>query len=281
MIEDIVKYIESAYLMYFTVKEDYTDGESGIICIPTNENRCYFSVSVRIHEKIRVNVEIKPEDYAAGMLHEMSIATQEKQDAFWQYISILENEGAKILFEVNHQQISQDKWPENWETLYCRITKAPISNNSDEIDTFHVIIKWLMHGINLMFSLLTLSYDDIEQQNQFQDGYEEGQAFQTLSTRYERNPLNRELCIAAKGYHCNICGFDFLKYYGEIGRRYIQVHHIVPVSQIGPKYKIDPIKDLIPVCANCHAMLHRKNPPYLPEELKAIIFSQNDKNIRK
>lgn len=49
------------------------------------------------------------------------------------------------------------------------------------------------------------------------------------------------------------------------------VHHIVPVSQIGLDYVIDPLKDLIPVCPNCHSMLHRKDPPLIPEELKRIV----------
>jgi 5-methylcytosine-specific restriction protein A len=37
---------------------------------------------------------------------------------------------------------------------------------------------------------------------------------------------------------------------------------------IGPNYQINPEKDLIPVCPNCHAMLHRKSPPFLPDEIK-------------
>ena len=36
----------------------------------------------------------------------------------------------------------------------------------------------------------------------------------------------------------------------------IHVHHIVPVSEIGEEYVVDPVKDLIPVCPNCHMVLH-------------------------
>ena len=99
----------------------------------------------------------------------------------------------------------------------------------------------------------------------------EGSQYQVVCNKYERSPINRELCLAKKGYTCGICGFDFEKMYGSIGRRFIHVHHITPVSMIGPNYQINPEKDLIPVCPNCHAMLHRKNPPYLPEELKEIV----------
>lgn len=60
------------------------------------------------------------------------------------------------------------------------------------------------------------------------------------------------------------------KVYGEIGRGFIHVHHKVPLSSIGKEYELDPIKDLVPVCPNCHAMLHRKEPPYDVNDLKEL-----------
>ena len=74
---------------------------------------------------------------------------------------------------------------------------------------------------------------------------------------YERNREAREICIAAHGCRCSVCGMDFEQMYGDIGRGFIHVHHIVPISTIGAEYKLDPVKDLVPVCPNCHAMLHR------------------------
>lgn len=103
------------------------------------------------------------------------------------------------------------------------------------------------------------------------EGYAEGNSKIIETKRYERNRLNRKLCVEAKGYRCAICGFDFEEKYGSIGSQFIHVHHIVPVSQIGLDYVIDPLKDLIPVCPNCHSMLHRKDPPLIPEELKRIV----------
>lgn len=65
-------------------------------------------------------------------------------------------------------------------------------------------------------------------------------------------------CIEKYGCKCSVCGFDFEKEYGELGKGFIHIHHIVPIARIGKEYKIDYEKDLIPVCPNCHAMLHRK-----------------------
>jgi 5-methylcytosine-specific restriction protein A len=56
--------------------------------------------------------------------------------------------------------------------------------------------------------------------------------------------------------------------YGEIGKGFIHVHHLKPVSEINGEYEVDPIEHLVPVCPNCHAMLHSQHPPLTIEELK-------------
>ncbi len=45
--------------------------------------------------------------------------------------------------------------------------------------------------------------------------------------------------------------------YGNIGEGYIEVHHLNPISQTEGSHKVDPTTDLVPLCANCHAMIHR------------------------
>jgi len=88
---------------------------------------------------------------------------------------------------------------------------------------------------------------------------------------YERNPKARQLCVKHWQAICAVCRLDFEKLYGEIGKGFIHVHHLTPVSKIGKTYQIDPIKDLIPVCPNCHSMLHRQEPPLTIEELIKIM----------
>ncbi|MDZ7332712.1 MAG: HNH endonuclease [candidate division KSB1 bacterium] len=88
---------------------------------------------------------------------------------------------------------------------------------------------------------------------------------------YERDPKARRICIAHYGDSCTVCGFSFYKNYGEVGRGFIEVHHVTPLSKIGQNYQIDPIQDLRPVCPNCHAMLHRRNPPFSIEEIRQFL----------
>ena len=88
---------------------------------------------------------------------------------------------------------------------------------------------------------------------------------------YERSPKARIACIKHYGIKCVVCDFDFVKKYGEIGKDFIHVHHITPISKIKINYEVNPIEHLRPVCPNCHAMLHKEEPPITIEVLKKII----------
>lgn len=102
----------------------------------------------------------------------------------------------------------------------------------------------------------------------------EGALMKVNVNKYERNQKARRECVAKKGYQCLVCGCDFEATYGEIGKNFIHVHHLTPISTIGKEYELNVDTDLAPVCPNCHYMLHRKNPPYTIEELKEILAKQ-------
>jgi len=100
---------------------------------------------------------------------------------------------------------------------------------------------------------------------------EEGNMVRVAVNKYERNNDARDKCIKHWKAICLVCKLEFSQKYGKIGKGYINVHHLVPISQIGQSYFIDPINDLIPVCPNCHAMIHRRNPPYTIEDIRKMI----------
>ena len=111
---------------------------------------------------------------------------------------------------------------------------------------------------------------DEEQNNQYSNEYYEGNAQQVLVNRYERNPQARKECIEKFGCKCQICEMDFEKVYGEVGKGFIHVHHITPISdKKGEMHLVNPEINLIPVCPNCHAMLHKGKLSIA--ELRAII----------
>lgn len=74
--------------------------------------------------------------------------------------------------------------------------------------------------------------------------------------RSQRNPELRQLCLAKYGFVCQVCGFNFEKAYGDIGKNFIEVHHLKPISSFEGKHGVDPLKDLVPLCSNCHSMIH-------------------------
>ena len=111
----------------------------------------------------------------------------------------------------------------------------------------------------------------------------EGALIKVMANKYERNQKARKECVAKKGYKCLVCGCDFEAIYGKIGKEFIHVHHLTPISSIGKEYELDVDNDLAPVCPNCHYMLHRKDPPYTIEELADIMNKQvenSEKNRR-
>jgi len=139
-----------------------------------------------------------------------------------------------------------EKWKKSNENT---IQVTLIKNSEDTLDT----------------SPLNLFPDEIESNN---EKYFEGALKRITVNAFERDPKARKKCIEAHGLNCIICGYNFEEKYGEIGKGFIHVHHIKPLSEIGEEYEIDPIKDLCPICPNCHAMLHSQKPPYSIEEAK-------------
>ena len=106
--------------------------------------------------------------------------------------------------------------------------------------------------------------------------YSEGARFEVTINAYERNVKARSACISHHGLRCKVCEFDFGKVYGVIGEGYIQVHHLVPIGKIGKQYQVDPILDLVPVCPNCHAMIHRAEPPLTVEQLRIYLSERRE-----
>ncbi|MGE4572568.1 MAG: HNH endonuclease [Candidatus Izemoplasmatales bacterium] len=131
----------------------------------------------------------------------------------------------------------------------------------------------LEYVLNNFTSQLKIVYPD-EIANETENELIEGTLKRVSVNQYERNPIARQKCIEHYGTQCQICGMDFEKKYGVLGKGFIHVHHIIPISEVNKEYVIDYKNDLIPVCPNCHAMLHRKNAKgdfYLPNELKKLI----------
>jgi putative restriction endonuclease len=101
----------------------------------------------------------------------------------------------------------------------------------------------------------------------------EGRKTEYYVTKYERVKRYRDLAIKIHGYSCKVCEINFKETYGDIGEGFIHVHHVKPLHSLDEQIVPDPKTDLVPVCPNCHAMLHRKKGEIITvEDLRKLLF---------
>lgn len=268
--KEIQELLKATYGISFEVVEKYDHNVPSIVVIPSNADNQLFSLEISFQNNIRMNASFEPQQYAVQMVHEMGKASIEKKILFCEYANQLITNGAKVSLRINDTPANfaeHEKWPSEWNKISFRISIVPIVfDENDSPDYLGSLTKWLPLIMGLSLALLTVEKLDPAPDNP--EGEAEGKRFEVTTTRYERSPINRMLCLAIHGYACKACGFSFEEKYGELGREYIQVHHTTLVSQMGEGFVVNPAKDLVPVCPNCHAMLHRKNPPLTVEELQ-------------
>jgi hypothetical protein len=155
------------------------------------------------------------------------------------------------------------------------IDKAKFVLEQQDSD-FSLVIKSLQRLNNQIANSQKLEEvitNDIDSEKAEEDTYyKDGAVKQYYGKRYERNPENRKRAIEIHGLSCAACGFNFEEVYGDWGKDFIEVHHVKPLSTIGEKVAIDPKNDLVPVCSNCHRMIHRRKDDVLTvEELKFLL----------
>ena len=270
---EIKALVETAFDLPFNVSSEHFQQEPSFIVAPAESHGQLFDLLLSFKNKTRLEMEFQPQKYAAEMVREMSRASESQKAVLCAYAKRLSEMGAKSSLMINDvpQQLNDYKlWPDEWKKVSIKASIRPIEYDSDDKpDYLKTLQIWLPVMIGTSLSLLNVV--KIESENGEPSGFSEGKRYDVVTSRYERNAVNRVLCLSKYGYTCQVCGFNFEKKYGKLGRQFIHVHHIIPVSQMGEGYIVNPEKDLIPVCPNCHAMLHRTDPPLSPDTLKDII----------
>ncbi|MEO1815514.1 MAG: HNH endonuclease [Acetobacterium sp.] len=180
---------------------------------------------------------------------------------------LMENPRTRLFWSNEFADLVIEKLPEWYECFLhnrkstnkvpiMRFEKNALSNGFEvEIIEPSIIEKDFIDGIDDDTSLLS-----------------EGTIKHITSKKYEREPLNRRKAIEIHGKVCGICGFDFEEVYGERGRGFIEIHHIRPLYSLDREMIINPAEDLIPVCSNCHRMIHRRKENILSiDEMKKLL----------
>jgi 5-methylcytosine-specific restriction protein A len=225
-----------------------------------------------------LEVRFIPGSFSAPLIDEMGKAGRPKKMAFSGIVRTMTTTGAKISLNLNRMPEDPEKpdsWPQVWNHIDLSLVSPPLLVEPDHFtQTESQIIHW-GGGLLGMILLLLPTEENITDPEQGVSGLPEGAKTRVEINRYERNRINRAACLAVHGTRCTVCNFSFRDFYGSMGSDFIHVHHIVPVSALGKGYVINPVKDLVPLCPNCHAMIHRIDPPLSPEELRQMIRKQS------
>lgn len=202
------------------------------------------------------------------------------QKAFWKDTTQLDSIKGYAIFEklkkVDKASLSYDYFIQ--QEL---IPNTPIQGRRTDRDKApnDPIRTFLTHIFN-EFKTENVNSDYPDEANLENSLFPEGAKKTVQVSRYERNPEARAKCLEIHGTRCKICEMSFAETYGTFAKDFIHVHHITSLSEISDSYEVNPETDLLPVCPNCHAMLHRQENgiPMKVDRLKLLFeVSKNSK----
>jgi hypothetical protein len=101
--------------------------------------------------------------------------------------------------------------------------------------------------------------------------YVEGRIYDVTMRHRERSREARAACLAAYGFSCYVCGLNLRAQYVGLATEVIHVHHEEPLAGAPREREFDPVATMKPVCPNCHAVIHAREPPYSITEVKAMV----------
>ncbi|WP_151706949.1 HNH endonuclease [Acinetobacter sp. TUM15064] len=194
------------------------------------------------------------------------------QKAFWKDRTQLNSIKGYAVFEklkkVDKATLSFDYFVENKLIRDAPIQGRRTDRDKDSNDPIRIFLAHIVNEFNN--ELIVTNYpDEADTENK---SFPEGAKQTVQVNRYERNPEARAKCLEIHGTRCEICKMSFAETYGTFAKDFIHVHHITPLHQISESYEVNPETDLMPVCPNCHAMLHRQENgiPMTVERLKLL-----------
>ncbi|HEY9809147.1 MAG TPA: HNH endonuclease [Halomicronema sp.] len=261
--------------------------------------RCKGSPYKKFHESIVYEAAVNP-NYRASLLNE---AFPDQHQLGWVVSNAAEGLSTEILYEKIFSELVYDRDerspPDNRRRAQFKIgwENATLKRKPYTDKTLNAILTWNNLGyrfgiklghqseseINKVYDFLSQGYSikgtelnaasaaRIFPDEVTEETFREGAVRQVSVNAYERDPKARQKCIEYYGLDCSVCSFNFSKVFGQLGEGFIHVHHLRPISEIRSEYEVDPIKDLRPVCPNCHAMIHRHSPPLSIEEIKMLL----------
>lgn len=209
-----------------------------------------------------------PGTFAGSTVRAMGEASGDAKSLFTGYTAALLASSVQVAMKVNGKPVDATEtisWPGEWQSFEIALRKTALVFDLNRDAELLPIADLLVTPL-IGMAMALIGTENIESY----EGDIEGTAIQYLATRYERKKLNRDACIRIHGTRCHGCGFDFGAFYGELAEGYIEIHHIESLAASGEVH-INPATDLVPLCSNCHSVVHRVAPPLPISELRRMV----------
>lgn len=278
-LSNIKEGILAKYGLAFTASYSDKEGKPTVILEPVDFKRDKGFKMLLVLDWRRLEAHVQFGTFSRDLISEMGKIAAKRREIYETYAQIIKNNGAEIKISINGQDVdplNASEWSSLWSQFSIMVSHRYVMIDEKDVNVLTDFFEeWSDLFVGLFSSLLPINevtndllgeLDTIEPVL-----LQEGNKRRIEVNRYERNLLNRQAAIRYHGVNCKVCGFSFEEKYHLLGRDYIHVHHVIPVSELGENYRVDPRKDLVPLCPNCHAMIHKKSPPFSVEELKSII----------
>lgn len=259
--------------------------ESQLTCsAPYGRNKYYFNKTINIHDETLNEYLLESKYRMSRVLGGIWVYLEDEEDL--DLIECIRSQSTR--FSISSTKLIESNDVDKFIKLFKKLLNKESEFNQS---TKHPILE--------MYSLMNEFYDkyfegfrngtliekkekeieesitnDIESEEADVHAVE-GKVKYYFIKKYERNPQNRILAIKKHGLNCYVCDFNFGKVYGKLGEGFIEVHHIVPLSSLNEEVVVNPETDLVPLCANCHRMIHKGKGKVLSvDELKQIVKSR-------
>ncbi|MBR9867551.1 MAG: restriction endonuclease [Oceanospirillales bacterium] len=202
-----------------------------------------------------------PHYFATAIINEVYVDKQSPKGDLFAVIGGYRAFNDPVLSKIDNTYL--EAIPDNRKSNYWRDGVRPIS---------HEIYEAITSKVASFTDISFQSDDDTPDVIPNFESAVEGNKKQLFVTTYERDPKLRKQAIAIHGVTCKGCNINFGKKYGPYAEGFIHIHHIIPISELGEAKQVNPETDLIPLCANCHAIIHRRRDKTLSvEELREMI----------
>lgn len=235
------------------ITDNAQEGYYLVFLFDKNMNKVYLSLNQGV---LSIQAQYK---------RETSIVLSTRADDFRNRLDI-RNECFDTRIQLNGSRLS--KFYEKGNIIAKCYHKNDIPDNSILKKDFHLL---LTHYDALV------AVDTIERNNDEKLTIEENK-IRKLHAKFDRRGNIALKVKKRKNYTCEACGFTFVSKYGELGKKYIEAHHLVPFHKLAEgKTALDIDKDFAVLCSNCHRMIHLLNNPSDITELKKRITKTAEK----